>query len=43
LCLGNWSLAGFVKDEDIQAVTVEAEMDGEEQELPLGWDSIDPK
>jgi len=40
MCLGNWSLAGLVKDKDIQAVTVQAEVDGEEEDLPNGWDTI---
>jgi len=29
-----------VKDEDIFAVTYEADVEGEEEELPEGWDSI---
>jgi hypothetical protein len=31
---------GFVKDKDIYAVTVQPEIDGEEVELPDGWDTI---
>jgi hypothetical protein len=40
MCLGNWSLLGFVKDRDICAVTVQPEVEGEEEELPEGWDAI---
>ena len=40
MCVGDWSLLGFVKDKDIQAVTVEEELDGEEEDLPDGWDKI---
>ena len=40
MCLGNWSLLGFVKDKDIYAVTVQPEVEGEEEELPEGWDTI---
>ena len=39
MCLGSWSLLGLVKDEDIFAVTCEADVEGEE-ELTEGWDSI---
>ena len=40
MCLGNWSLLGFVKDKDIYAVTVQPEVEGEEEDLPKGLDSI---
>lgn len=40
LCLGNWSLLGYVKDKDITAVTVLPELVAEE-ELEQGWDAID--
>ena len=40
MCLGSWSLCGLVKDKDILAVTSEVEVDGEEEYLPEGWDSI---
>jgi hypothetical protein len=42
MCLGSWSLCGLVKDKDIFAVTCEAEVKGEEEELLDGWDSIAP-
>ena len=40
MCLGNWSLMGFVKDNDIFAVTVQPEIEGEEEALLDGWDAI---
>jgi len=40
ICLGSWSLLGYVKDKDIMAVTVIPEVVGEEEELAEGWDSI---
>ena len=40
MCLGNWSLLGFVKDKDIYAVVALAEVKGDEEELPEGWDAI---
>ena len=41
MCLGEWSLLGLVKDKDIHAVTVEAEVDGDDEEFAEGWDAID--
>jgi hypothetical protein len=41
LCLGNWSLLGYIKDKDITAVTVLPEVLGDEEELEVGWDSLD--
>jgi hypothetical protein len=40
LCLGEWSKLGYVKDEDVKAVTVQPEVDGEEDELEENWDKI---
>ena len=40
MCLGGWSLMGYVKDDDIKATAVLSEVDGEEDELPLDWDAI---
>lgn len=42
LCLNSWSNLGLVADEDITAVTKEAEIDEEETEMELidGWDRI---
>jgi hypothetical protein len=39
MCLGEWSLLGLVKSKDIQAITVGAEVEGDE-ELVDGWDVI---
>ena len=40
ICLGIWSLMGYVKDKDILAVTVIPEVRGNEEELAEGWDSV---
>lgn len=42
MCLGVWSLLGYVKDEDVLAVTkLEDIPEGqEEEELEEGWDAI---
>ena len=40
LCLGVWSLMGYVKDEDVKAAAVLPEVDGEEEDLPMDWDSL---
>ena len=40
MCLGSWSLLGLVKNNDILAVTCEAEVEGDEEELQEGWDSV---
>ena len=40
MCIGSWSLLEFLKPKDLHAVTIEAEVEGEEEELPDGWDSI---
>jgi hypothetical protein len=34
--VGSWSLLGFLKPKDLHAITVEAEVEGEEEELPDG-------
>jgi len=41
LCVGVWSLLGYVKDNDVKAVAVLPAVDGKEEELPEDWDSID--
>ena len=41
LCLGNWSLLGYIQDKDITAVTALPEVLGDEEELEAGWDSLD--
>lgn len=42
MCLGVWSLLGFVKDEDVLSVTKLDDIpEGEdEEELEEGWDAI---
>ena len=40
LCLGVWSLMGYVKDSDVKAAAVLPEVDGQEEMLPKDWDSI---
>jgi hypothetical protein len=39
LCLGVWSLMGYVKDKDIKLATVLPEVD-EEEDLVEDWDAI---
>jgi len=41
LCVGVWSLLGYVKDNDVKAAAVLPAVDGEEEELAEDWDSID--
>jgi len=40
LCLCSWSKMSLVKDKDVMAVTVMADVDGEEEEFEDGWDAI---
>jgi hypothetical protein len=41
MCLGSWSKLGYVRDEDVLAVTRMPDVEGdEEEELPDGWDAI---
>jgi hypothetical protein len=40
MCVGAWSLMGFVKDSNIRAVVALPEVDGEEEELEDDWDAI---
>jgi hypothetical protein len=40
MCIGAWSLLGFVKDKDIRAVTMLPEIEGEEVEPGANWDAI---
>lgn len=42
MCLGVWSLLGYVRDSDVKAVVVlpELQADEEEGELNVGWDRI---
>jgi hypothetical protein len=40
MCLGVWSRMGYVRDEDVNAVAIMPDLDGEEDLLVPGWDSI---
>ena len=42
MCLGIWSILGYVKDSDVKAVVTLPELraDEEEGELELDWDKI---
>jgi hypothetical protein len=40
MCIGAWSELGYVKDDDIKAVTMHEEVEGEEKALEDGWDAI---
>jgi hypothetical protein len=42
LCLGSWSLLGLVHDNDIRAVTVLPEVNGQDSDYEMedGWDAI---
>ena len=40
LCLGSWSLAGMVMDDDILKVALLNDIEGDEEEFNDGWDSI---
>lgn len=40
MCLGNWSQLGLVKDKDVHAITMLAEIEEDEEELEEGWDAI---
>ena len=43
MCVGAWSLLGYVKDIDIKSVVSSPELraDEEEDELAYNWDAID--
>ncbi|KIJ15694.1 hypothetical protein PAXINDRAFT_11294 [Paxillus involutus ATCC 200175] len=43
LCVGLWSLLGLVKDNDVLQVAMLCDVEGEEEELEDGWDSISIK
>jgi len=41
LCLGSWSLLGYIKNSDVEAVARMPDVEGNvEEELEEGWDSI---
>ena len=41
LCLGSWSLAGMVMDEDVMKVALLKDVQGDGEEFKDGWDSIE--
>jgi hypothetical protein len=41
LCLGSWSKLNLIKPDDVNNVTMLPDVEGEEQEMAHGWDSID--
>jgi hypothetical protein len=40
MCVGSWSLLGFVKDRDVRAATALPEVEGDEEEPDSKWDAI---
>jgi hypothetical protein len=40
LCLGVWSLMGYVEDSDVKAAAMLPEVIGNEEELPNDWDAM---
>ena len=40
MCLSDWSWLGLVKDKDVHAVSMLAEIEVDEEELEEGWDTI---
>ena len=41
LCVGVWSVLGYVKDSDLKAAALLPEVNGKEDELTEDWDSLD--
>ena len=41
ICVRAWSLMGYMKDNDIKAVTGLPEVDGDEEDLEDNWDMIE--
>ena len=40
MCLGNWSRLGYVRDKDVLTVMMKPDLEGDEEDLPNGWDAI---
>lgn len=40
MCLGVWSLMGYVHDSDVNAAALLPEVDGDENELDVDWDAV---
>jgi hypothetical protein len=41
MCVGAWSLMGYVKNSDLDAAAMLPEVEGDEEELDDAWDVID--
>ena len=41
LCLGSWSELNLINPDDVNSVTMLPDVEGKEQEMAHGWDSID--
>ena len=41
LCLESWSELNLIKPDDVNNITMLPDVEGEEQEMAHGWDSID--
>ena len=43
LCLGSWSLAGYVEADDVKEAAEMSEVDGDDSDFEMddGWDAID--
>ena len=40
MCVGEWSLRGYVKNSDVNEVVVLPDIEGDEEELDDSWDEI---
>ena len=40
MCVGEWSLRGYVKNSDVNEVVVLLDIEGNEEELDDSWDKI---
>jgi hypothetical protein len=40
LCLGEWSMMGLVRDDDVKSAAILPEVNGEEEELAPDWDAL---
>jgi hypothetical protein len=40
MCLGNWSKLAYVRDQDILVVIMLPDVEGDEEDLQDGWDTI---
>lgn len=40
MCLGDWSLLDLVEEDDLTETARLPEFEGEEHDIPVGWDKI---